>query len=81
MSFTVVFIVSSSVQSIPNAVRAQGQSRPHNSPYSSTYHAQTTKPKRYWTSTKNQEIQTLLTTILSLWMLRDVPDRKSQQLE
>jgi len=52
-------------------------SGPHNSPYSSTYHAQTTKPKRYWTSTKNQEIQTLLTTILSLWMLRDMPDGKS----
>jgi len=28
MSFTVVFIVSPSVQSIPNAVRAQGQSSP-----------------------------------------------------
>jgi len=28
MSFTVVFIVSSSVQSIPNAVRAKGQTRP-----------------------------------------------------
>jgi len=32
MSFTVVFIVSSSVQSIPNAVRAKGQSSPPNSP-------------------------------------------------
>jgi len=37
MSFTVVFIASSSVQSIPNAVRAKGQSRPPRialSPYS-----------------------------------------------
>ena len=28
MSFIVVFIVSSSVQSIPNAVRAKGQTKP-----------------------------------------------------
>ena len=34
MSFIIVFIVSSSAQSIPNAVRAQGQTSPHNSPYS-----------------------------------------------
>ena len=34
MPFTVVFIVSSSVQSIPNAVRAKGQTSPPNCPYS-----------------------------------------------
>ena len=39
------------------------------------------KPRHYWTSTKNQEIQILLTTLLSLWTLQDVPDGKSQQLE
>ena len=36
MPFTVVFIVSSSVKSIPNAIRAKGKTRPHNSPYSNT---------------------------------------------
>jgi len=34
MPFTVVFIVSSSVKSIPNAVRAQGPDQTPNSPYS-----------------------------------------------
>ena len=43
--------------------------------------AWTRKPRRYWTSTKNQEIQILLISLLSLWTLRDVPDGKSQQLE
>jgi len=32
-------------------------------------------------STKNQEIQILLATLLSIWTLQDVPNGKSQQLE
>jgi len=32
------------------------------------------KPSCYWTSTKNQEIQILLTTLSSLWTLWDVLD-------
>ena len=45
------------------------------------YPAWTRKPRHYWTSTKNPEIQILLTTLLSLWTLRDVPDEKSHQLK
>jgi len=41
-----------------------------------TYSAWTRKPRRYWTNTKNQEIQILLTTLLSLRTLQVVPDGK-----
>jgi len=37
---------SSSVQSIPNAVRAHGQSRPHNSPYSMWCRIRRSQPSR-----------------------------------
>jgi len=41
-----------------------------------TYPAWTRMPMHYGTSMKNQEIQILLTTLLSLWTLRDMPDGK-----
>jgi len=50
MPFTVVFTVSSSVQSIPNAVRAQGPVQPPNSPYSSVRHQSTVQFYTYFTS-------------------------------
>jgi len=45
-----------------------------------TYSAWTRNPRHYWLSTKTGD-QILLTTLLSLWALRDMPDGKSQQVE
>jgi len=45
-----------------------------------TYSAWTRNPRHYCLSTKTGD-QILLTTLLSLWALRDMPDGKSQQVE